>query len=52
MLQSLILTNALSSACGRRKKNKEMVGSFFSRAGAWTCLLAVLCWIFVAFRCN
>jgi hypothetical protein len=50
MSQSLILIDALTSACWERKKKREMVSSFFPRARH--ALLAVPHGIFVAVRCN
>jgi hypothetical protein len=53
MLQSLILIDALSSACWEKEEYKKKSGTagvtgIFLRYR----LLAVLCGIFVAVRCN
>jgi hypothetical protein len=56
MLQSLILIDALSSACWEKEKKKERErnggggGAFFPQG--WTCLAGVLCGIFAAVSCN
>jgi hypothetical protein len=49
MLQSLILIDALSSACWEKKEEikGEVVRGFFHRAGGWKCLPG-----FEAVRCN
>jgi hypothetical protein len=52
MSQSLILIDALSSACLEKKKKKEAARGFLPRAGGWHILLAVPGGIFVAVRCN
>jgi hypothetical protein len=50
MLQSLILIDGLSSAYWEIKKKTERARGLFSQG--LTCLLAVLCGIFTAVRCN
>jgi hypothetical protein len=52
MLQSLILIDALVFCLlgGKKKKEKEMTGGFFSQGR--TCLAGLLHGIFVAVRCN
>jgi hypothetical protein len=57
MSQSLILVDALSSACWekkekKRKKKEKWPGPFFPGPEARHALLAVLAGIFVAVRCN
>jgi hypothetical protein len=55
MLQSLILIDALSSACWEKKERKKWrssQGPLFSGLEARHALLAVLGGIFVAVRCN
>jgi hypothetical protein len=58
MLQSLILIDALSSACWEKKKKKKekkrkkkWLGAFFPGTEVRHTLLAVPRWIF-AVRCN